>query len=70
MIKKYLLMPGNIVSEFSGDLIWVSALQLSKKYKVDMKECLVYNNKMMNIPEDIIILKPQENNKYINYKKD
>lgn len=70
MIKKYLLMPGNIVSEFNSDLVWVSALQLSKKYKVDMKECLVYNNKMMNIPEDIIILKPQQDNNYKDYKKD
>lgn len=69
MIKKYLLMPGNIVSEFSGDLIWISALQLSKKYKVDMKECLVYSDKMMNIPEDIIILKPQKNNKYTDYSE-
>ena len=68
-MKKYLLIPGNIKSDFSGDLIWISALQLAKKYNVAMSDCLVHTNKMIKVPEDIIILQPQQNNEYEDYSK-
>ena len=40
---RYVLMPGYVVSKNDGDRHYVSAAQLAFLYKVDMRDCYIYN---------------------------
>lgn len=40
--KKYLLMPGWIISKTDGDRHFISALELARLYEVSMDECVVW----------------------------
>lgn len=41
MNKKYALYPGYVLSESDGEIHFISAMQLTELYGIDIKKCIV-----------------------------
>ena len=73
MTRKYLLVPGRVVSQTDGDHHFVTSLELAALYGVEMVECLVFHRPCMRpyeTPEemakahDLIVLRPRYDGNY------
>jgi hypothetical protein len=64
--KKYLVIPGEVVSQNDGQTHFISAQQLIKLYGVDKRDCVIVSPKSIaiNFYEDLIKLTPKEDGNY------
>jgi len=67
-MKKYILHPGYMYSNFDGDKHYISAFQLCLLYSVKWSECVVYVSDNSEGIKDLISLYPRSDGNY-NIKK-
>ncbi len=63
-LKKYLLVPGYVKSQYDDDMHYISPVQLKNLYGVPMNECLIHSPRSMRGSADLIELTPQSNGDY------
>ena len=63
-MKKYILHPGYMYSNFDGDKHYISAFQLCLLYSVKWSECVVYVSDNSEGIKDLISLYPRSNGNY------
>lgn len=70
-MKKYLIVPGNVVSKSDGQRHFVSAVQLMLLYKVKLSECIVLSGRieygfkrLTGTYQDLMVLTPRSDGNY------
>ncbi len=61
--KKYILHPGKVQSRNDGDIHFICAEKLAELYKVDFRDCIVFNEHK-TYDSKMIHLYPKYNGKY------
>lgn len=70
MLKKYLVIGGNIISKSDGEEHFISASRLCELYRVDPVECYLFSEnphleiELRNLPKGLIVLQPKYNGDY------
>jgi hypothetical protein len=74
-MKRFVICPGHVISQSDGDRHFISAGQLMRLYKVNMKECIVLRDDGSKPPgyrpdhdwSRYIFLKPRYHGDYAEY---
>lgn len=66
MKKKYLVVPGEVVSKTDGQTHFISPQELIRLYNVDKRDCVIVSPKSIaiNTYRDLIKLTPREDGNY------
>lgn len=64
MKLKYLVVPDYVLSKNDKQWHWVGAADLIRLYKVDPRECFIFNPERRLYPDSLIELYPKYNGDY------
>jgi len=71
--KRWLIVPGTIISKRDGDLHYISAEDLMWLYRVNPAECVVHNERMGPYrgatTDRLWVLRPRFDGDYLEYKQ-
>lgn len=64
--KKYVLIPGRVVSRVDGQVHRIGAYDLAKLYGVKRSECYVAEDErdLRVLPKDLVVLRPRSDGNY------